>query len=95
MFLKVLTTTNAYQANLLLPVTTPSETAAMVLFEIYKILHDPSVPYVERHLLLAMARLWYAMAYLQDVPIGHREAVLNAPFMEFQSALLSFQTQKV
>jgi len=95
MRLKVRATKLAYAANLRMPVSTPAHVAAMVLLDVYNILQEPNIAAVERHLLLAMARLWYAMAYLQDVPIDKRKAVLDAPYGEFNAALLSFNARTI
>lgn len=84
-------TKTAYFANLTMVVTTPVEIAAMTLLALYQRLQDPLLSTSERNLFLAMAHLWYAMAYLQEIPMEEREEVLSGPYGAFQAALNSYQ----
>jgi hypothetical protein len=88
---RIVITEQAYDANLREEATTPSETAAMVLLAIHQELRVPLIDTWERQLYLTMARLWYAMAYLQGIPMGEREEVLREPYRAFKAALRSYE----
>jgi hypothetical protein len=81
----------AYAANTTMLVTTPFYTTLMVLLAIYQELQDPRLNTSERQLLLSMARLWYAMAYLQEIPLNQREEVLSGPYGDFKAAIHSYE----
>ena len=63
----------------------------MTLLALYQRLQDPLLSTSERNLFLAIARLWYAMAYLQEIPMEEREEVLSGPYGDFQATLRSYE----